>query len=85
MLSLLNGSTSRAVNIAEEASKLLASAGYQRLSETSEWKLQVGGRYYFTRNLSTLVAFAVGTDFKAGNGFHLVGAHTDRYVLRSTK
>jgi aspartyl aminopeptidase len=63
---------------AEEASKLLAKAGYQRLSETSEWKLEVGGRYYFTRNLSTLVAFAVGSEYKAGNGFHLVGAHTDR-------
>lgn len=63
---------------AEEASKLLRKAGYQRLSETSQWHLKPGGRYFFTRNLSTLVAFAVGADFKVGNGFHMIGAHTDR-------
>ena len=66
------------ISCSEEASRLLSKAGFQRLSETAEWKLKTGGRYYFTRNLSTLVAFAVGSSFKAGNGFHLIGAHTDR-------
>ncbi len=68
-----------AVHPAEEASRRLASAGFERLSERQPWKgLKAGGRYYFTRNASTLVAFAVGARYEAGNGFHMVGAHTDR-------
>ena len=62
----------------EEGSKQLAVAGFERLSERAAWSLKPGGRYYFTRNASTLVAFAVGADYKPGNGFHLIGAHTDR-------
>ncbi len=63
---------------AEEASRRLASVGFQKLSEKQEWKLQPGGRYYFTRNLSTIVAFAVGAKYQPGNGLHRIGAHTDR-------
>lgn len=59
-------------------SKTLRKAGFQCLSETAEWNLKPGGRYFFTRNLSTLAAFAVGSEFRAGNGFHMLGAHTDR-------
>lgn len=63
---------------AEEASRRLAAVGFQKLSEKQEWKLKPGGRYYFTRNLSTIVAFAVGAKYKPGNGLHMIGAHTDR-------
>lgn len=31
-----------------------------QLSERDEWKLEAGKKYYFTRNHSTIVAFAVG-------------------------
>lgn len=63
---------------AEEASRLLSAVGFQKLSEKQEWKLKPGGRYYFTRNLSTIVAFAVGAKYQPGNGLHMIGAHTDR-------
>ncbi|DBB11140.1 TPA: hypothetical protein ACH3X3_006599 [Trebouxia sp. C0006] len=66
----------------EEASRRLASVGFQKLSEKQEWKLQPGGRYYFTRNLSTIVAFAVGAKYQPGNGLHMIGAHTDSPCLK---
>lgn len=67
---------------AEEASRRLTAAGFQKLSERQPWaRLKRGGRYYFTRNASTIVAFAVGARYEAGNGFHMVGAHTDRCAL----
>ena len=68
--------------ITEEASRRLVAAGFQKLSERAEWNcspaLQPGGRYFFTRNMSTLVAFAIGAQYQPGNGFHMLGAHTDR-------
>lgn len=68
------------VPCADEASKRLKAAGFQKLSERKSWKgLKTGGKYYFTRNASTIVAFAIGSKFAAGNGFHMIGAHTDRY------
>ena len=67
---------------ADEASRRLVAAGYEKLSERAEWDLRPGGRYFFTRNASTVVAFAVGTAYRPGNGFHMLGAHTDRCSLK---
>lgn len=51
----------------------------------NEWKdseLVPGGKYYFTRNKSTLVAFAIGKNYKPGNGFKIIGSHTDSPNLK---
>ncbi|RZM12108.1 MAG: hypothetical protein EOO88_46025, partial [Pedobacter sp.] len=50
----------KAKQIAEEASKRLRSAGFQKLSERQAWSLQPGGRYFFTRNMSTIVEGEIG-------------------------
>lgn len=63
------------------ASILLEASGFTKLKETDKWddgRIKAGGRYYFTRNGSALVAFAVGGKFQPGiGGVHAVGAHTD--------
>ncbi|KAK3235133.1 hypothetical protein CYMTET_54652 [Cymbomonas tetramitiformis] len=61
----------------EESCKLLLDAGFQKLSEREEWALEPGGKYFFTRNMSTVVAFVLGQKYEPGSGFNIVAAHTD--------
>ncbi len=57
----------------------LEAHGFQKLSESDSWSLTTGGRYYVTRNDSSIVAFVMG---KADKGFRMVGAHTDFPCLK---
>ncbi|KZZ97832.1 Aminopeptidase I zinc metalloprotease family protein [Ascosphaera apis ARSEF 7405] len=57
----------------------LEDRGYKRLSERDDWtsKLKRGGKYYCTRNGSSLIAFAIGKDYESGNGIGVVAGHVD--------
>lgn len=65
-----------------EAKKQLVAAGFHLLNENEDWELKPGGRYFFTRNMSSLVAFAIGEKYSIGNGFHVIAAHTDSPCLK---
>jgi aspartyl aminopeptidase len=53
----------RYVAVLEAAKKLLKSAGYEQISEREDWRLAAGKKYFFTRNYSTMVAFAIGKKY----------------------
>jgi len=54
---------------------LLRAAGYAPLSEGEPWALAAGGRYYVTRNGSSLIAFRIP---RGGfRGFMIAAAHCD--------
>ncbi|KAF1353229.1 aspartyl aminopeptidase [Delphinella strobiligena] len=67
-----------------EAKQRLDKAGYKQIKERDSWSSTIvpGGKYYITRNASTIVAFAVGQKWKPGKPFAVVGAHTDSCCLR---
>ncbi|CAI5513003.1 unnamed protein product [Closterium sp. Naga37s-1] len=65
------------------ARNLLRAAGYEQLRESDAWQLRPGGKYFFTRNLSSIVAFAVGEKASpASLPLRIVAAHTDSPCLK---
>ncbi|KAK3715243.1 hypothetical protein LTR37_007210 [Vermiconidia calcicola] len=68
----------------QSAKQRLEKAGFKQIKERDSWSssLQPGGKYYLTRNASTVVAFAIGSQWKPGNPISMVGAHTDSPCLR---
>ena len=56
--------------------------GFSQLKETERWQLQVGQRYFVTRNDSSIIAFTVGKNDLLQHGWRMVGAHTDSPNLK---
>lgn len=64
---------------------ILSKAGFTEIDERSDWQkipLEKNGKYFVTRNASSLIGFTVGGKFENGNGIAIVGAHTDSPCLR---
>lgn len=63
---------------------LLQNAGFDLIREADSWASRVrpGGKYYLTRNASSIVAFTIGNRWRPGNPVAITGAHTDSPCLR---
>ncbi len=61
---------------------ILQQAGFIRLDERDTWQLAAGGKYFVTRNDSSIIAFSLGSKPAAGHGLRLIGAHTDSPCLK---
>lgn len=58
--------------------------GFIFLSERDIWNstLKRGGKYYCTRNDSSLIAFAIGKEYESGNGIGVVAGHVDALTAK---
>ena len=66
-----------------EMAARLTEAGFQRRPETDAWQLDPGGRYFTTRNDSSIIAWTVpARSTLPESGLRMVGAHTDSPCLK---
>jgi len=81
LLAFLSGSPSpwHAVN---NMAAMLTKAGFEQIKESDEWTLSAGGRYFVTRNDSSIIAFIQGAGQSPTDGIRAVGAHTDSPCLK---
>ncbi len=63
------------------ASKL-ESEGFTRLDERDSWRDLAPGRYFVTRNASSIIALTLPETDLAETGFKMMGAHTDSPCLK---
>lgn len=65
-----------AFHAVESIKKELINDGYKELLEGSHWNIELGGKYFVTRNQSSVIAFHVGTKLDH-YGFNIVASHSD--------
>ena len=64
-------------NAVEVSAEMLEKNGFEKLNSKENWKLEVGKKYYTTKNSSALVAFKVNSEEVEKEGFRIIGSHTD--------
>ena len=62
--------------------ELLDSNGFIELNSRKAWNLEVGGKYYVTKNSSAIIAFIVNSNNIEKEGFRIIGSHSDSPSFR---
>lgn len=65
----------------EQMRNRLKAAGYKAIKESEAWDQLSTGKYYVTRNDSSIIAFTLASN-PVEQGFRIVGAHTDSPCLK---
>ncbi len=67
-------------HVVANTAAILEKAGFEKLPESAKWDLTSGGKYYVTRNGSSIIAFQIPD----GNfdSFRLICSHTDSPVFK---
>lgn len=82
-LRFINGSPTTFHAVTHYANRL-RNHGFTHLSEREDWteKVSAGGKYYLTRNSSSIVAFVVGTRYQAADPIVMIGTHIDAITMK---
>lgn len=70
-----------AFNAVETSKNLLIKNGFEELQMNKKWQLKVGGKYFITKNSSSLTAFVINSD-NMQDGFRIIGSHSDSPTFR---
>jgi aspartyl aminopeptidase len=62
-------------HVIDTLKKELEDKGFTRLEESQEWKIKNGGKYYVTRNGSSIISFQIPK--KTFKGFYMIASHSD--------
>ena len=62
--------------------ELLENNGFEELKLNKKWELKVGGKYFVTKNSSSIIAFVVNSDKVEEEGFRIIGSHSDSPTFR---
>ncbi|MDO4632907.1 MAG: M18 family aminopeptidase [Eubacteriales bacterium] len=65
-----------AFHAVDQMKRLLEAEGYGELSEADAWKMEEGGKYFVTRNGSSLIALQVGEGLE-DYSFRIAASHSD--------
>lgn len=68
-------SSPTAFHAVDTMKEMLDTEGYQPLLESREWNLEEGGKYYVTRNGTSLLAFRIPK--RNFRGFQIMASHSD--------
>ncbi|RDY24070.1 M18 family aminopeptidase [Romboutsia maritimum] len=66
----------------ETSKNLLEKQGFKKLELDKKWSLNIGEKYYITKNSSALVAFVINSDNVESEGFRIVSSHSDSPTFR---
>ena len=65
-----------AFHAVNEVEQILNNNGFIKINENQRWKLERNGKYYISRNLSSIIAFTIPNNIDEIS-FNIVATHTD--------